>query len=59
MQDKFNQLKTLISHAETDMIKYKNGNKSAGTRLRKSLQDVKEIATELRRNVLEGRKTKV
>ena len=35
------------------------GNKTAGTRMRKSLQDIKEISTELRKEVLESRKMKV
>jgi len=60
MQQKFDQLKALVALAEEDMIKYANkGNKSAGTRMRKSLQDIKEISTELRKEVLDSRKIKV
>jgi len=60
MQEKFNQLKKIILQAEEDMIKFKlKGNKTAGTRLRKSLQDVKEIATDLRREILVSRREKV
>ncbi len=60
MQQKFDQLKALVALAEEDMIKYAHkGNKSAGTRMRKSLQDIKEISTELRKEVLESRKIKV
>ena len=60
MQQKFNQLKAIVALAEEDMIKYSlKGNKTAGTRMRKSLQDIKEISTELRKEVLESRKMKV
>lgn len=60
MQEKFNQLKKIIALAEEDLIKFtKKGNKTAGTRLRKSLQDVKDISTELRRDILESRRMKV
>ncbi len=60
MQQKFNDLKSLIIQAEEDMQKFTlKGNKTAGTRLRKSLQDIKDISTEVRKEVLESRKMKV
>jgi len=60
MQDKFNQLKKLITLAEEDMTKFtQKGNKTAGTRLRKSLQEMKDIATDLRRDILGSRRMKV
>ncbi|MEZ5014249.1 MAG: hypothetical protein R2794_08155 [Chitinophagales bacterium] len=60
IQQKFNQLKSIIAVAEEDMIKYTTkGNKTAGTRLRKHLTEIKDISTDIRREVLEGRKIKV
>ncbi len=57
MEEKFAQLKAIISLAEEDMMKLtEKGNKTAGTRLRKNLQDVKKLATEIRKDVLEMRK---
>ncbi len=43
------QLKSLIADLETDMVKfYDKGNKAAGTRARKKLQDLKNVAQEIR-----------
>lgn len=47
--DRNEQLKSLIADLETDMEKfYEKGNKAAGTRARKKLQDLKNIAQEIR-----------
>lgn len=49
---KFAQLKTIINDAELDAEKfYKSGNHAAGTRLRKSLQQIKTLAQEVRQEV--------
>lgn len=57
MEEKFNQLKAIVALAEDDLKKFADkGNKTAGTRLRKSMQDVKAIASEIRKEVLEARK---
>lgn len=49
---KFAQLKTIIDDAEHDAEKfYKSGNYAAGTRLRKSLQQIKTLAQEVRQEV--------
>ncbi len=43
------QLKSLLADLEADMEKfYDKGNKAAGTRARKKLQDLKNIAQEIR-----------
>lgn len=48
----FEKLKTLVSAAEKDAESfYTKGNKSAGTRLRKALQQVKSLAHEGRTEV--------
>lgn len=50
--EKFNQVKTFISKIETDAHKfYDKGNCTAGTRLRKGMQVLKVLATELRKEV--------
>jgi hypothetical protein len=53
----FENLKKLIVDAEADVLKWKGGNKSAGTRVRKSMQDIKEAAQAVRVAVLEARET--
>ena len=46
---KFNDLKNLLASVEEDVIKfYEKGNASAGTRVRKGMQDIKKLAQEIR-----------
>jgi len=48
----FNEIKTLVEEAEKDAIKfYEGGNKAAGVRLRKAMQNIKGLAQELRLDV--------
>ena len=48
----FNEIKTLVEQAEKDAIKfYEGGNKAAGVRLRKAMQNIKGLAQELRLDV--------
>jgi len=48
----FNEIKTLVEDAEKDAIKfYEGGNKAAGVRLRKAMQNIKGLAQELRLDV--------
>ena len=50
--EKFNELKVLIAGLEDDATKfYDKGNKAAGTRLRKGLQEVRVLAQDLRKDV--------
>ena len=52
--EKYEEIKGLIAELEADVEKfYKNGNKSAGVRIRKAMQDVKNLAQELRVHVQE------
>ncbi len=47
--EKFNELKSLIAGLEADADKFYNkGNSAAGTRVRKGLQDIKNLAQEVR-----------
>jgi len=57
--DTFNRLRTLVNAAEDDVNKAAGGNKAAGTRVRKAMQEIKAAAQELRANVLESRKDQV
>lgn len=51
---KFEELKQLIAGAEADAEKfYNSGNGAAGTRLRKSMQDLKTLAQDIRTEVTE------
>lgn len=47
--DKFAELEALVANMKDDVIKfYDKGNKAAGVRVRKSLQDIKAIAQAIR-----------
>ncbi|AXJ01266.1 hypothetical protein CYPRO_2016 [Cyclonatronum proteinivorum] len=46
---RFHEVKALVDSLEEDMDKfYDKGNKTAGTRARKTLQDLKKLAQEIR-----------
>ncbi|TVQ66557.1 MAG: histone H1 [Balneolaceae bacterium] len=52
------ELKTLITGLEEEMVKfYEKGNKAAGTRARKSLQDLKNLSQEIRLEIQEHKNT--
>ena len=52
--DKLNQLQDLLSSAKEEGERfYGKGNKSAGTRLRGKMQEIKNLATEIRKEVSE------
>lgn len=53
--EEFEALKRLIAEAEDDVRKAEGGNKAAGTRVRKQMQDIKNAAQEVRVKVLELR----
>ena len=44
MLETYEQLKTLVASVEDDLRKAAGGNKAAGTRVRKMMQDVKNVA---------------
>jgi hypothetical protein len=57
MEEKFAQIKAILALSEEDMQKFlEKGNKTAGTRLRKNLQQVRELAQDIRKEVLEKKK---
>ena len=51
----YEQLKRLVAEIDDDMKKAEGGNKAAGTRVRKAMQDVKNLAQDIRKAVLEMR----
>ena len=51
----YETLKRLIGEIEEDIRKAEGGNKAAGTRVRKQMQDIKNMAQDLRKKVLELR----
>ncbi len=51
----YENLKGLVESAADDIQKAEGGNKAAGTRVRKTMQDVKNAAQELRKAILDLR----
>ncbi len=51
----YERLVKLVESAADDVEKAKGGNKAAGTRVRKIMQDVKKAAQDIRVGVLEFR----
>ncbi|MCB9838028.1 MAG: histone H1 [Phycisphaeraceae bacterium] len=51
----FETLKRLIEEAAEDIQKAEGGNKAAGTRVRKTMQDIKNAAQDVRKRVLDLR----
>ena len=51
----YETLKRLVTEAEEDIRKAEGGNKAAGTRVRKKMQEIKSAAQDVRKRVLEGR----
>ena len=51
----YETLKKLVEEAADDVSKAEGGNKAAGTRVRKKMQEIKAAAQEVRKKILEGR----
>ena len=55
--ERFEDLKAKVAEIEAEAEKfYTKGNKAAGTRLRKGLQEIKNLAQEIRVDVSEKKK---
>jgi hypothetical protein len=54
----FENLKRMIQAAEDDVQKAAGGNKAAGTRARKAMQDIKNAAQQVREEILKARPDK-
>jgi hypothetical protein len=55
MMDEFLKLKQLVDDVADDVDKAMGGNKAAGTRVRKTMQDIKNTAQAVRQKVLDLR----
>ena len=53
----YEKLKTLVAEVEADINKSLSGNRAAGTRVRKQMQEIKKAAQSLRSRILEIRVT--
>ena len=53
----YEDLKVLVAEIEADIGKAEGGNKTAGTRVRKQMQKIKQAAQFVRNRVLEIRST--
>ncbi len=53
----YENLKALVAEIEADVNKAKGGNKAAGTRVRKQMQQIKQASQSVRNKVLEIRTT--
>ncbi len=51
----YDTLKRLVTESEEDVQKALGGNKAAGTRVRKKMQEIKTAAQDVRKKILEGR----
>ena len=51
----YEDLKTLVAEIEDDLNKAEGGNKAAGTRVRKQMQQIKKVANAIRSKILELR----
>jgi hypothetical protein len=52
MKNRFPEVRDLIMSLESDFQKfYEKGNKAAGTRIRKGMQDLKNVAQDIRMTV--------
>ena len=51
LNNTFDQLQDAINDCQTDVTKFVEGNNSAGTRVRKAMQNVKALAQEVRTEV--------
>lgn len=50
--ESFEKLKQMVAAAEDDIAKAEGGNKAAGTRARKALQDIRNAAQDIRKEIL-------
>jgi hypothetical protein len=51
----YEPLKRLVTEVDDDVNKALGGNKAAGTRVRKKMQEIKSAAQAVRQKILEGR----
>ena len=49
--DTWNEINGIMENSQEDLTRFINGNKAAGTRLRKHMQNIKHLAQEVRLEV--------
>ena len=49
----YDELQNIINDSQSDVTKFVEGNNSAGTRVRKAMQAVKQLAQDIRKEVQE------
>ncbi|MBW7904720.1 MAG: histone H1 [Phycisphaerae bacterium] len=54
--EEYEKLKKLVDDAADDVFKAVGGNKAAGTRVRKTMQDIRNTAQAVRQKILDLRK---
>ena len=52
----FTEIENALSNARKDLEKFEAGNRSAGTRVRSSMMEIKKLAQEVRNAVTEAKK---
>ncbi|MEM0983342.1 MAG: histone H1 [Planctomycetota bacterium] len=53
--DLLTKMEQLIADTKDDYQKGRGGNKAAGTRVRKTMQEIKNVAQEIRQEMLDSR----
>ena len=53
--EEYQKLRQLVEEIADDVYKATGGNKAAGTRVRKAMQDIKNMAQEVRKKILDIR----
>ena len=53
--EEYENLKQIIESDSDDVQKAQGGNKAAGTRVRKTMQDIKNAAQDVRKRIMEMR----
>ena len=51
LKGKYKIMQDMIKEGEVDLVKFESGNNSAGTRVRKNMQAIKNMAQEIRLEV--------
>jgi len=49
--EKFDSIVEIVEDAKADVLKFETGNNTAGTRLRKAMLQIKNLAHEIRKDV--------
>jgi hypothetical protein len=55
--ENYEVLKSLVISIESDVLKFKSGNKAAGSRVRKAMQEAKTLAQAIRVEIQDSKKS--